>query len=198
MLIYNSYCKYHQINQNYEFFNKFIEYTLLNKDYFKYIIKLDDNLKNIRSENEPLETEIILLKNIQNHFIIKIIRNIESLINFSREKRVFLIYFTTSFWKYLLNNFNEPNQHNVYIYYKLREIFIKYNGLMNEIFQNKDKNFIIKKDNNNYYELDVFAFLLYQIINKYFINNKELENIEKHAFITQYNPYYKDKKIQII
>ena len=138
MLIYNSYCKYHQINQNYEFFNKFIEYTLLNKDYafferaleyikdietfiyfmeknkenffnkcikdnkdyFKYIIKLDDNLKNIRSENEPLETEIILLKNIQNHFIIKIIRNIESLINFSREKRVFLIYFTTSFWKY--------------------------------------------------------------------------------------------------
>ena len=91
MLIYNSHFKYHPINQNYEFLNKFIEYTILNKDYaffkrgleyirdietfinimeknkenffnkyikdkkdyLKYIIKLDDNLKNIRAENLP-------------------------------------------------------------------------------------------------------------------------------------------------
>ena len=198
------------------FFNKYIKN---NKDYLKYIIKLDDNLKNIRAENLPPQSEPIPPKNAsliiklgddkennsneqkkysknknENQFIIKMIKNIDSLILFSRENKIFLIYFTTSFWKYLLNNFNEPNQHNIYICYKLREIFIKYKDLVNEIFKNKDKKFTIKKDANNYYELDEFAFLLDQIINKYIQNNKELQNIEKLAFITQYNPYYKEKK----
>jgi len=263
MLIYNSHFQFNPINQNFDFFQKFIEYTILekdhayfergleyirdietyiaiiekekdnyftkyikdNKEYLKNIIKLDDSLKKIKAENaeqKPSKDKELTIqikdekeadsnskakskkevednkrkfeKNIQNHFIIKMIKNIESLIRFCREKKTFLIYFTTSFWKYILNNFNEPNQNNIYICSKLRDIFIKYNDLVNEIFAKKDKKFSIKNDSNNYYELDEFAYLLDQIIKKYIISNRELENIEKLAFITQYNPYYKDKK----
>ena len=266
LLIYNSHFKYHPINQNLDFFHKFIEYTILkkdhsfferglkyikdietfiaimeknkenffkkyikdNKDYLKFVVKLDDSLKNIKAENpdvsepKPSEDNELTIKledgketdsnakkkskkevednknkfekNIQNHYIIKMIKNIELLIRFCRENKTFLIFFTTSFWKYILNNFNEPNQNNIFICSKLREIFIKYNDLVNIIFEKKDKKFSIKNDANSYYELDEFAYLLDQIIKKYIINNKELENIEKLAFITQYNPYYKDKK----
>ena len=247
---FNQFIKYTILNKDYEFFergikyirdietfikiiennkdNYFEKYIKDNKDYLKYIIKLDDNLKSIKAENEPpspdpksseepsltiklgnekeavsntkkkSKTEINednkkFEKNIQNNYIIKMIANIESLIRFSRQKKTFITYFTTSFWKYILNSFNEPNETNIYICYKLRDIFIKYNGLVNEIFKDKKK-FTIKNESNSYFELDEFAYLLNQIIKNYIINNKELENIEKLAFITQYNPYYNDKK----
>ena len=89
LLIYNSHFKFHPINQDFDFFNYFIRYTIWikdyaffergikyirdietfikiieknkdyyfknyikdNKDYLKYIIKLDDNLKSIKAEN---------------------------------------------------------------------------------------------------------------------------------------------------
>ena len=54
--------------------------------------------------------------------------------------------------------------------------------------------FTIKKEATSYFEKDEFAFLLDQIIRKFINNNKELANIEKLAFITEYNPYYKDPK----
>ena len=162
LLIYNSHFKFHPINQDFDFFNQFIEYTILNKkyeffergikyirdietfikiieknkdnyfkkyikdnkDYLKYIIKLDDNLKSIKAENpptisDPESTEETIKmgngketysntkkkskkeinddnkkfeKNIQNHYIIKMIKNIESLIHFSRENKTFLVY----------------------------------------------------------------------------------------------------------
>jgi len=273
LLIYNSHFIYHPINQNFDFFNKFIEYTILykdhnffevglkyirdietfiniiaknkenffdkyikdNKEYLKYIIKLGDNLKIIKAENElPSpnfiqledsldpesnnnlnimmiqiedeeeaksilekeieEDDIFLEKEIESIFISNIIKNIESLINFSKEKNAFLIYFTSKFWNYILNNFNEPNQKNIFICSKLREIFIKYYHLVNEIFKDKDKQFTIKNDITNYYEIDEFAELLAQNIKKYIINNKELENIEKLELISEFNPYYKEKK----
>ena len=53
----------------------------------------------------------------------------------------------------------------------------------------------IIKNAKTYFETDEFAFLLDQIIKKYIENNnKDLENIEKLAFIVKYNPYYKDPK----
>ena len=254
LLIYNSHFKYHPINQNFDFFNKFIKYTILykeyvflerglkyikdietfidiiaknkenffdkyikdNKDYLNRIIKIEDNLINIKTDNEstssnlihfedPLNSEsdnslsimaiqmedeeetknifeneieeddIFLENKIENLFIFNLIKNIESLINFSKEKKVILIYFTSKFWKYILNSFNDPNKNNIYICSKLREIFIKYYDLVNELFKDKDKKFTIKDDVTNYYELDEFANLLDQNIKIYIINNKKLE-----------------------
>ena len=137
-------------------------------------------------------------KNIQNHFIIKFIKKIDLLISFSKIEKIFLIYFTNNFWKYILNNFNEPNEVSIYICYKLREVFMKYYDLVNEIFKDRYKKFTIKYDAINYYELDEFAILLDKNIKKYIINNKKLENIEKLALIKQYNPYYKEERFKYL
>ena len=125
--------------------------------------------------------------------IFKVIDNIKSLINFCKEKKGFLIYFTNNFWKYILNYYNEPTQNNIEICFKLRQMFIKYHDLVLEVFEKKDAKFTIKKEAINYYERDEFAFLLDQIIRKY-NNSQEVANIEKLAFITKFNPYYREPK----
>lgn len=51
----------------------------------------------------------------------------------------------------------------------------------------------IKNEAVNYYEIDEFAFLLDKMIKK-FIEENELESIEKLAYITHYNPYYIEAK----
>ena len=131
--------------------------------------------------------------NLKNHFISEIIKNMKSIITFSKENNTFLIYFNNIFWQYILNYFNEPKQNNIWICFQLREIFIKYYELVEKIFAKKDNKFTIKKDATSYFEKDEFAFLLDQIIRKY-NNNKEVNNIEKLAFITQYNPYYREQR----
>ena len=61
------------------------------------------------------------------------------------------------------------------------------------MFEKKDERYTIKREANNYFERDEFAFILNQIIIKY-IDNPQVLNIEKLAFITQYNPYYREPK----
>ena len=130
---------------------------------------------------------------MENKYIFNIIKNIESLIAFSREKKTFLVYFTNNFWKYVLNYYNESKCDNIYICYKLREIFFKYYDLCNEIFNDKDAEFNIKREAIDYFEKDEFAFLLDKIIRKY-NNNPEVANIEKLTIITKFNPYYMESK----
>ena len=247
LLIYNAHFKY-PINQDLDFLNQFINYTL-NKEFsvfeiglnyirdietfiniicknkekiferynsqkFDKIIKLD-NLKfkqaaeikdmkpqlNVENKSNCLKTikeyreenNNNIRKKKENKNIFEILINIQSIIEFSKEKKAFLIYFTNNFWQYILNYYNEPTQDDIYICFRLREIFISYYNLVNEIFANR-KNFTIKKDANNYFERDEFSFLLDQIIRQFINNNKELQNIEKLAYITQYNPYYIDPK----
>ena len=196
------------------FFDKNIK---SNKENLKHIIQLKKYSKDIKVENEPpisgqsppitlsdpqksSETkkesvkEILkdlakIEKKMENKYIFNIIKNIESLIAFSREKKAFLVYFTNNFWKHVLYYYNESKYDNIYICYKLREIFFKYYDLCNEIFKDKDEEFTIKKEAINYFEKDEFAFLLDQIIRKY-INNPEVTNIEKLTFIAKFNPYY--------
>ena len=244
LLIYNAHFK-SQINQDLEFFNKFIPYAIANKDFavfekgLKYIqdietfmniiaknkeaifekynaqkidniIKLDDlqfkkieeaqiivaegteTKDNSKKTNEQCKEDIN--SNVKkNNNIIEVIENIKSIIEFCKDKKAFLVYFTNNFWKYILNYYNEPNQENIYICFKLRGIFIEYHDLILNVFEKEDTKFTIKKEAINYFERDEFAFVLDQIIKK-FINNKELKNIEKLAFITKYNPYYIEPK----
>jgi len=144
------------------------------------------------------DTNEKIKKKKENDFIFEIIKSIKLIIEFSKKNKTFLIYFTNNFWKYILSCYNEPNQDNIYICFQFREIFIEYYNLVIEIFKDKErKKFVLKNDAINYYELDEFAFLLDQMIRK-FINKKELENIEKLAYITQYNPYYIDRNMNKI
>ena len=59
------------------------------------------------------------------------------------------------------------------------------------MFEKKDEKFIIKREANNYFELDEFAFLLDQIIRQY-NNNPVPTNIKKLNFFIKYNPYCKE------
>ena len=150
--------------------------------------------KNVKQIEEESRTNCEKKK--ENKYIFDLLKAIKSIIHFSKENNTFIIYFTNNFWQYTLNYFNEPKQDNILICSKLREIFIDYYELVNKVIAEKDKDYgIIRKDAKTYFETDEFAFLLDQIIKKYIDNNnKELENIEKLAFIVKYNPYYKDKK----
>ena len=204
------------IDENKEdFYNRYIMPNELQKNE-KNIIKVDKTLKIKRfyntienknlNQNEITTSEInstkqnisesdynINQKNV-NNAMLKIIKKIESIINFSKGKKIFFIYFTNEFWKELLNNNNEATQDNIKICSFLRVAFIKYYKLVMEIFEKKTKKFSIKNEAINYYENDEFAFILNQIIRKFINENKELTNIEKLRFITQYNPYYNEEK----
>ena len=112
---------------------------------------------------------------------------------FSNVKKIFLIYFKNDFWKYILNYYNEPQQMNIKICFKLRKLFIEYYELVKKIFAEESK-FSIKNNAINYFKRDEFAYLLDQIIKRCITNGKDLTNIEKLAIITKYNPYYKESK----
>ena len=217
LLIYNAHFKY-PINQDFDFFNTFISYTIKNKDFstlekgLNYIKDIETFLniieKNKKEIFEKYNSKIIKLDNLKfkktkeeesasisnrekNKSIFEVIDNIKSIIRFSNEKKTFLLYLTNDFWQYALNYYKEPNQDNIKICYKLREAFKDYHELVLKIFEKKDAKFTIKKDAINYNDRDEFAFLLDQIIRKY-NNGPELTNIEKLAFITKYNPYYRE------
>ena len=223
LLIYNAHFKY-PIKQDFKFIKDFIQYAIKKEDFAifqcglnyikdlvtfidimeinkeemfnlytqkdeKCIIKLDDNLKFQIVDKE----EAYNLDN-ENSTINKIIRNIKSIIEFCENNNTFLIYFTNNFWKYILNYFNEPTQDNISICYELRKLFLLYYDLVIKKFEKKPKKFTIKNEVINYFEIDEFAFLLDQMIKKHLSEKKDLESIEKLAYITKYNPYYTDSK----
>ena len=146
--------------------------------------------KNIKQCIEEINSNI---EKTNNKSMLGVINNIKSIIKFCKDNKTFLIYFTNNFWKYILNYYNEPRIDNIYICFKLREAFIDYYELVLKVFKEKSRNYTIKKDVINYFEIDEFAFLLDYMIRKY-NNNPEVKNIEKLALITQYNPYYIETK----
>ena len=129
-------------------------------------------------------------KKVKNDNItLTIIEIIKSIIKFSKQNKQFFIYFHNEFWIALLNINNEVNSKNISVCYKLREVFVEYYKLINEIFELK-KNIIIKNEAINLYNKDEFSSILEQMIQKYINDNKRLISIEKLWIITKYNPYY--------
>jgi len=64
------------------------------KNFEKYVVGVDENLK-------PKKSDVIEKERKTNIF--QLINKIKSIIDFSKEKKIFLIYFTNNFWRYLLN-----------------------------------------------------------------------------------------------
>ena len=210
LLIYASHFL-NPIKQDLEFYIKFISYATLKEfSFFKnglsyirdletFIIVLQKtkeqivNRYNKKKVFKPftLKTKLPLIKREKNKEIDIIIPAIESIIYFSKENKVLLVYFHSIFWMYILKNYNELNDTNISICYRLREIFVKYNDLVNELFKNNKKSYI-KDDINKYYERDEFSFLLDKNIKKYLEINKELSNADILGFIAEFNPYYKE------
>ena len=85
------------------------------------------------------KTEIHIELKKENKPVFEFLRSIKSIINFSKNNKTFLIYFTNNFWQYTLNYFKEPKQDNILICSTLREIFIAYllDPVVREAIKNK-------------------------------------------------------------
>ena len=203
------------IKQNLLFFIKFIDFTISNKEFFIFenilnvFMDLEICIYIIEKLKEKIYNKYVNSnKNVFKPFKLKgklktkdkikemdkfIIPSLESIIKFSKEKKVLLLYLDSDLWEYFLNYYNVPNKENIYICYKLREIFIKYNTLINDLFKD-DKHSDIKKDIARYFQRDIFAFTLDNNIKNIF-NDKKLSNSEILQYIFEYNPYYKEDNL---
>ena len=213
------------IKQNLDFFIELFDYAVSNKtdfnifentiNYINYIrdvetfISVMDKIKekiiieyvtsNKSFKPIKLKSNLELIKREKNKEVNTIILAIESIIKCSKDNKVLLVYFTSNFWIQILKDYNIPDDINIENCYKLREIFIKYNNLVNDLYkEDKDKNSEIKKDINKYFDRDEFAFILDKNIKKMLDNNKkknkELSNSEMLGFVEGFNPYYKEDK----
>ena len=173
------------------------------KKHEKYFIKMDKSFKfkdvaiskeiESSSKKDIKSEESFEMDNIAKKEIPAVIKSIESILNFSSEKDIFLIYLTSDFWKYLLNFCRKPIMDNIYNCSNLRKRFKDYHQLVKKCFPKKDK-LKINTDANNLWEIDEFAILIDKIIKKYNDENKDVPDIEKLSFITTYNPYYQKEK----
>ena len=186
LLIYSSNF-FNPIPQNLDFFVNFISYIISKKEFsvfengLNFITHIEAFIiviekvkvqivdKYVISNNSfkpiKLRGSLELIKKENNKEMKAIISSIESIINYSKEKKVLIIYFTSNFWNKLLKEYNIPDTININNCFELRETFIKYNDLVNELFKN-DKKSEIKKDINKYFERDEFAFILDRNIRK--------------------------------
>ena len=224
------------------FFDKFVEYAAQNKtysnftnginliiDYETFITAINKNKEIIiqmyaNSENKKensfspikLDDKLEVIKKENSKELDIIIPAIEDILNFSKEKNMLLIYFTTNFWIKILQCYNIPDDININNCFKLREIFLEYYKVVNDLFKNEnvkkrkkggrneekgnDDNMVeskIKEEALRYFERDEFAFILNKIINNYLVNNKDLTNAEILSFIRDFNPYYKEEKFSL-
>ena len=214
LLIYYSHFL-NPIKQDLDFFVKFFNYSASNKDFnnfengLNYIRDIEtcviviektkeqiyDKYVNSNNSFKPIKfkANLELIKKEKSKEIEEIIGAIESIIKYSKEKNALLVYFTSNFWIKILKDYNISDELNIKNCYELREIFIKYNNLVNDIFEN-DKKSDIKKDINKYFERDEFAFILDKNIKKLLDSNKKLTNSEILGYVEQFNPYYIEEK----
>ena len=181
-------------------YNKYISSVNNPKKNEEYIIKIDKSFRFKNEEEKAISSQHI--NELENKIessdrekkeIPSIIGNINSIVKFSDEKAIFLIFFNSDFWEYILRFCKKPILDNILNCSNLRKSFFQYHNLVKKIVPKKDK-LKIYNDANNIYEIDEFANLLDQIIKKYINNHKEIPDIEKLSFLTTYHPYYQRKK----
>ena len=131
------------------------------------------------------------------HSIVKII---EAIIRFSKKEKILVIYMRSTFWIKLLEQYNAPDWENICNCHMLRELYKKYNNLINILYEN-DKENDIKNDINRFLDRDQFAIMLNYLIKKFLENNqkspsnaekaqKSLKNMEMLGIVRNFNPYF--------
>ena len=124
----------------------------------------------------------------------EIIKGIKSINDYSEEIKCLLVYFKSDFWKSLLKDFNKAEPECFKVCLKLRDCFIQYSQIIQDICD-KEKDISIIKDIIGFYEIDEFAYLLNENIKHFFKAKKgKLTNSEILGYIVTYNPYYKECK----
>ena len=215
LLIYNTnFLK--QIDQDLKFFENFIDYTIKNKEFsvfensLNYILYFDLIINVINKKKEEIidkydndfktikiKPDLKVNKKEKGEEINNIIEDVESIIDFSRKKKKLLIYLNSNFWINILKNYNEPNDLNIDICFKLRCLLKNYYELIIELFEKEknDEEKKIKEDIQKYLDRDEYAFILDKNVKAYIESNKnELSDSEILGYIEQYDPYFKEDK----
>ena len=217
------------LNQNKDFYNKFIKYILEKDkdikifkralDYIEdietYLFVINDNKEEIfenydKLNSSPIKIGVYLKLNkciyLNDNECDNIIKYIEDIIKFSEKEKILPIYLKGTFWINLIQKYDISNLDYIDNIYKLRELFKKYNKLINDLFDEninedskvkkikKKKKDEIKFDINNYYERDEFAILLNKNLKDFFKKNKDkITNTEILSLLEKYNPYFSFK-----
>ena len=191
------------INENKDYIFK--KYDKMKLDPIKLTSSLKLSRKNVNKEKR--KNKIFGYELNELHVIIESILNI---IEYSSDNQILVVYLKSTFWIYLLKQYNIPDLENINNCYKLRELFKKYKNLINELYKEEVKNLesnkkkkdnkdiisIIINDVNRYYERDEFAFILNRNIKDFFEMKKgKIENSNILGAIEKFNPYFniKDK-----
>ena len=216
LLLYNSNFL-NPINQDIIFLENFIEYTIKNKEFnvfensLNYISDIETFIDIVNKNKEfifekygestfetiKIKSNLEIKKKEKGEEIENIISIVESIVDFSKDKKKLLIYFSSNFWNNILKHYNEPNSMhllNITICFGLRNILKKYYRLMVELF-NETKIDDEKKMINDikiYIDKDEYAKSLDNNIRFYFKHNKEITNEEIIGIIKEYHPYYID------
>ena len=216
LLVYNLHIinplKEEEIDKN--FFANLIEYIISEKDfsYFNIGLKFISNLdtfitvidktkeqiynKYIKNENNKTYFKVIELEDklkLKKDKINEIIEGIKSINEYSEKIKKLLVYFKSVFWKgSLLQEFGKPLPKFFAICLNLRDIFFKYDKIIQSVCdKGRDKDII--EDINKFRNKDEFAFVLNYNIKKFFRNKKgKIKNSEILGYIQEYNPYYRE------
>ena len=214
------------LNQDTEFYNNFIKYSIKKgKDFeifnrildyiddietFLYVIN-ENKIEIFKKYDDLSQKPIVLSSNLK---IIKkeysennkekteldnIINIVKQLIEYSKNNSILAIYLQTGFWKNLLKQYSKPDLAYIDKCYRIRNLFKEYKDLVNNLYdKTSDKNELNRKDDiNRYNERDEFAFDLNLNIKELIELKKDQYNDEeKLGMIRKYNPYYNSNKIE--
>ena len=227
LIAYYSHFK-NPLNQSLEFYNNFVEYTINNKksydvferalnyindiETFLYVINKNKNAI-FEKYDKLMSKPIILSSNLK---LIKreyseenkkntkteldhIVNIVEELIEYSDNNLRLAIYLKSSFWVYLLKQYNKPDLAYIDNCSRLRKLFKKYKDLVNTLYKSSSDEYQlnIKEEINRYNDRDEFAFNLNINIKELFQEKKDKYNDEqKLGIIKKYNPYYNNDKTE--
>ena len=202
MLKYKLFFK-NQIDISKDLLNEIINYTT-GKDFKTFKEDALFYLKDINTFLEIIENnkdDIIKMKGfvpieipeLKDDEVIKfgiINPKIESITNFSKDKKKILVILKGKFWEKLAKKCSGISRDNIEICSTIKLLFIKYNNMINGILSKEDK---IRKDINASYKKGTFTHQIDRIIKEYIKTNEKITNKEIIDLIKDYDKYYSDQ-----
>ena len=122
---------------------------------------------------------------------------------FSKKERTLIVYIKVTFWINIIKEYDISDWENINYLHKLRELYKKYNSLIDFLYEaipkeeskdkknKKKKKDDIKNEINSYYERDEFALILNKNIKGFFEKEKDrITNSEILGTVEKFNPYF--------
>lgn len=207
LLKYKSYFK-KEMNLDNDFLKQLIEYST-SKTFEEFKENIKYYLKNINIFLEIINNcrdKIIEIKDFKPIDIIKIedneiidfhnlIKNICSILVFSKDQKKLLVNFKCDFWKKLAEKCLIPNIINIKLCYQIQnECLEKYFSYLQEFL---NEYVSIQKEIKEFYNKETFKYQLDKLINAYINNNNNVSNTEIVDLIKNYNFFYQKIKMNI-